>query len=828
MRKGISIFLTVLMLCGNGIPLQAEEAQQTIHVYVHAAQVDTIPCPQTEYDVYQDAQGTVPLNDADGQPYVCITDENGRSELTLPEEPFYLKCRTPAKGYYAGSEVLPGTKDMTVGLYPIRFAFSCGDRIPEMKLRQEDGTVLSLEEAQAGKTYTAWEETGSNYHAAKPVSVSIPFQRDEKNDPIYVSTEDQVFGTADLHFTEGTKETAGVKYEIDQDEICTHIGTDVYGKELSGISTEEMQSLSLLPGRWYVKILDLPLTDACINEAVPFDVQAETNTDVKVPLVPMKLQVHVNDVKTGKPVKADITCMQKDAVLEGTGEYDAKRAETYQIHAAVQEPGYFNIESTSVTVPADAEETMQVTLPAVPFVIQVNGVDGENGDAVGIKYELHDLQGNPVDTVHAGDTVVYHETECESGYSSASDQQLSVPLTSGEPMTYTVTFSHEPFVVTAVNAPAGTQIGLYTDPACTELAEDRTGAKAMGQCDASGVYSAAMVNGTYFVKENSIPEGYRFNDGIHKIVCDRRNGPFLQTAFHNERIALQIQSMKLDEELAGVTYDILEDGQVLQSVNSTGNDCINHDIYAGHTYEIAVSHLDGQFLYEEKQSVTISEDGQDASVCFTYVPYVNLVLSTEAKTEVKGALYKDQECTKKAADVYGSSCDLFLSSFGTTFKMAPGTYWFRSEAASHYYITVSEVHVSAGEETVQQKIALQGAEVTISFLNQDTAGHTMELRDELGNLIKTWKADGEEEVDAQRLEPGKEYVLEDKDSGEKTEFTLPQQAPEEKPVVKVEQKKDETARPTEKTVPQVVWMAGGAAVLLVITAGGILHHHKQM
>lgn len=825
MKKWASISLAAFMLCGNGIPLQAEGEQQ-VHIVVHAAGEKGTVCQDTVYEVYQDAAASHPLLSANGDPQVVKTDENGQGTLTLSTQQFFLKLQTPAKGFYYDQTVIEGREELDLTLEPIHISFSCGTRVPVMQLRSEDGTVITCTQAEAGKTYTAFEETEDSYHAVRPVSVNVPLTGEK--DPITVGLQEEIYGNAQIHFTNAGKDLAGISYEIDADKDYTQKVMDQKGRT-GFLSQEEIENTQLLPGSYYLKITNMPLQYAVMDQIVPFIVEAEKEVDIDIPLEPMKLKVHVVNAVNGYPVRADITCMQGEEKVEEANGFLTERTKTYQVNVALKEPGYFQLDPQSVNIPSDAKDPIVLTCKAVPFHVLVKGVDQESNKEIAVKYEIRSPQGGLFNEIHAGDTVIFHETECEGGYLSASDVSLVIPSKSEEVQNYEVVFSHAPFVVTTLHAPAGTRIALFTDEACTENAKDCYGRNATAVTDVNGNCSFAMANGTYYSREISVPDGYCMDSSLLTLNCQRDNGPILQRTYGNQRIAIQINSTKADQPMAGITYAILERGEPVTALQSTGADRIDHDLLAGHTYDIIVFKVDGQYVYKTKQTVSIPENGELQTICFSYEPFVNLVLSTDVRTEVAGALYTDEACTEKLKDIYGSPCDLYLSSYGSTKKVLPGTYWFCNEATSHYYRNVTQVTVPAEETNVKQIIPLEGADVTIEILNEDNTGHVMELYDAAGKLIKTWNSDGEKkEIENNQLEPGKEYVLADKATGEKTAFTVPESSPSEKPIVKVEKKENEDQAERQAEMPSVLWMVGGAAALLAAAGGGLLIHHRQM
>jgi|GEM_PF-1511040 len=824
MRRWASILSILFLLCGQGVPVNAEEPVQTVHLYVHDAADLQKPCSEAVYGVYQDAEGTVPLKDAQGQTYLFKTDEKGESSLDLPVQPFFLKVQTPAKGYYAQEQVTAGQKELSLSADPIRFAFTAGERIPQMQLKRDDGTCIPLTQAVAGVTYTAVEADAQNYHAAAPVSVAVPLYRDEKNDPVYIQTEDTAYGKADVLFKDGETVVEGIKYEVYQDEQCTKKTEDVFGAELTKISEKEKQSLLLTAGTWYLKINDLSQKYAVHSDTVPFTVVEGRDIKVDVQLQKMTLTVHVIDGMTGHDLPADITCMQDSLELPNTDGYQIARNQTYTIKTVLKGQGYFAVPLQTVS---SETSPLNITLKAFPFAVHVNGVDAETGNDVAMKYEIRTQEGAAVKEIHAGDTVIFHETECEEGYESSADQTLTIPLNSSKAADYEIQFAHVPYVDCMIHAPQDASVALYTDAACTQTAVDRFGKNAEG-ITAGNQISFSMHTGMYYAKEESVPAGYRMDGMVRPVICQHQYGTETELFFYNPSIALNIVSTKEEQPAEGITYSILENGELISSFTSKGDDLVNQGLNAGHTYEVAVSSVDGQYLYQGKQSVTIPESGETQTLQFNFQPYTDLSLTLPQKAEVQGTLYRDQSCQEKASDIYGRICEAGFPNDHLTWEMAPGTYWFATASSPHYYRSLTKIDISADEKQKKVEIEMTPAGVTIEIVNQSENDHMMELLDYRGSLVKTWIADEEtKEVEADAVKPGESYTIKDKDTGEETQFTVPETEPSQKPIVKVEQKESDKDVQKQDQVPNVLWMVGGAAVLLLGAGGGLLLHHKH-
>lgn len=826
MRKWLPVSLAFLLFSGSGVPLQAEGSEETIHVYVHAAADDTVPCAAAEYGIYTDGQAQHPL--MNGQlPVTLKTDQQGRGELTLPSGSFFLKLNTPSAGYYGEETVTPVREEMRLSQWQIRFAFSAGDRIPEMVLQQEDGSCIPLDQAQAGKTYMAVEKDPQKYHAASPVSVEIPVFRKGDSDPLFVQTEDHVYGNAMVQFTAGGKNTAGVKYALFADEACTIPLMDVTEQAASGTSTEEVQTIRLWPGKAYLKILDAPTQYVLQKEVIPFEITGGRDQEIKIPLSSIHMKASVKDMRSGAEVPADFLCLA-DTSSDEKNQTELERGQTYTLKTKLKADGYFKMADQKITIKEDSASMVEIVLQAVPFDVHINGIDAETGSDVAIKYEIRDASNQPVETLHAGDTVIFYETDREEGYEPSQEKQLSIPAYSEEPMSYEISFAHVPFVMLHAEAPAGTELQLYTDEACSQKAADRFGDNAGGRTDAYGKITFAMHNGIYYLLETDLPKGYCTDAGIRKVFCSRTEGAAVSVSFDNDPISIAVVSTQGGGSFPNAVYEITENGELIATAASTGRDVIQEGIYAGHTYEVSVVSCPGQYLYPKHQSVTIPADGAQQSLTFDYQPYVNLILSTDADAAVHGGLYLSQDGSEQAKDIHNSFCDLILDGTPKTLQVAPGTYWFRSPAASHYYGILKEILIPSDAESNEQILHAQAADFTIEIENEDLHRHTMELRDEEGSLIKTWNAENHaEEIDARRLEPGKSYDIKDKDTGETTTFTLPQQEPSQQPVVKVQQKEKEGDIAEEKEAPKVLWMVTGAAALLAAAGSGLFLHHKR-
>lgn len=828
MRRWASIALACLLLGGNGIPLQAEEEQ--VSLSVHSSLDAAVPCIEAAYGLFQDEAASIPILDEEGKQIIYSTDAKGEGKYAMPQQPFYLKLITPAKGFYGDTRSIAGAASLQLSLAPVRFSFTCGQRIPEMALRKEDGTVIPCTQAEAGKTYTAFEEKTEGYQIALPVQVKIPEVQDATKDPLPVKTEEAVYGKAMVHFAAKGKEIDGISYEIYSDEAGREKKQDLQGRG-TYCSKEDKEEIPLLPGQYYLKVTDLPATYALEKNMIPFTVEKEKDTEVSLALRPMKLKINVIDRQDSHPVQAEVVCMHDNAKAgQEDTDFLVERQQTYQIQVKVKDSGYFNIPSETVAIPSDAADTVTKTITAVPYTIHVRGLDKETGQDVAMKYEIRDLQGALVNTVPAGETVIFHETACDGGYFAGEDVTLAIPAYSPEPQTYEVEFYHSPYVVSQLSAPSGVRVSLFKDAACTQTALDCYGKAAVGVTGANGTVSFAMSNGSYYAKQTGMCEGYYPSEEVLALHCQRAEGPLIQRAFTDQRVALLVQSSSGDAFLPGVSYHMEENGEVITSFTGNGEDTMEQGLTAGHTYDVVVDQVDGQYLYTERKTITLPETAGPATVQFSFEPYVSLKLSTQAKTEIRGALYQDEACTEKASDIYGHCCDLILTAYGTSRKLAPGTYWFCNEATPHYYRKVTKIELDGKESAVQQKIDLDAADVRIEFMNQENKGDVMALADETGKLIKTWNADGEaKEIENEKLEPGRTYVIEDKDTGDKTTFTLPQSPSSEQPVVTMApEKESEHPLAQEKSIPGAVWMAAGTLLLVVGGAGSIyLHRHRM-
>jgi hypothetical protein len=822
MRKKLHLAMALLLLQTGIVPVYGEEEKQMIHLSVHAAADPSIPCAEAEYEVFQDEQALLPAADEKGEALILKTDAKGEAQMELPSA-YFLKMKTAGKGYYKDPQIIAVKKELTLEQWPIRFAYKVGERTAEMQLKTEDGTLLSSSQAEAGQHYTAYEASPDSYHAAVPLSLDIPLYREAEKDPIILAAAEQEYGCADISFLDGETETAGIGYQIYQDAECTVKAVEVCGRETEAVSEIKKKTVSLAPGNYFLKILSMPSSYCLSLDVIPFSVKGGADTAVQAVLQKMAVHVHVLDISSGKEIPADIRCMEGNQQTEESWQ----REKTYQIQAVPKDPGYFQLQMQTVSIPADADEPLDVVFKAVPFAIHVQGFDSETGTDVAMKYEIRSPSGELLSKAQAGETVIFHEISCLPGYEASSDQQLAIPASSEVPQTYEISFSHVPYTQVHIRGTVGSLTALYTDASCTSIALDRHGMPAQAVLTENEAV-LEMPNGIYYAKQNAAPVGYFLDPVHHTVRCQRTVSQDTELVFTNQKAGFAITSIIHGNGTPEIIYDIKENGQLIASLSSASCDWISEGINAGHTYDISVQQIQGQYLYQGEQSAVLEQVDALPSLEFTFDPYIDLILHSDGKSAVKGALYLDAEQNEKALDIFGNPCEMQLSSQGASVKLVPGTYWFISEAVPHFYRTKKEIIVT--EESLQQNVQIEAASVkaSIEIDNIGEGSHTMELRDEDGNLIKTWKADEENKaVAAEKLEAGKNYSVKDKDSGEETDFAMPEEEPSEKPVIKVETKEKKEDQIDQKEAPQVFWLFGGAAALIAAAGGGLFMHHRN-
>ncbi|MCH3960963.1 MAG: hypothetical protein LKE48_02375 [Solobacterium sp.] len=823
MRKKLHLAMALLLLQTGIVPVYGEEEKQMIHLSVHAEADPSIPCAEAEYEVFQDEQALLPATDEKGEALILKTDAKGEAQMELPSACF-LKMKTAGKGYYMDPQVIAVKKELSLAQWPIRFAYKAGERSAAMQLKTEDGTLLPSSQAEAGQHYTVYEASPDSYHAAVPLSLDIPLYHETEKDPIILEAAEQEYGCADISFLDGETETVGIGYQIYQDAECTVKAVEVCGRETEAVSEIKKKMVSLAPGNYFLKILSMPSAYCLSSDALPFAVKAGADTAVQAALRKMAVHVHVLDISSGKEIPADIICREEEQVQK---EENWQREKTYQIQAVPKDPGYFQLQMQTAAIPADADEPLDIVFKAVPFAIHVQGSDSETGTDVAMKYEIRNSAGALLSEARAGETVIFHEISCLPGYEAASDQQLVIPASSEVPQTYEISFPHVPYTQVNIRGTIGSLTALYTDASCTSIALDRHGMPAQAVLMENEAV-LEMPNGIYYVKQNAAPAGYFLDPVHHTVRCQRTVSLDTELVFTNQKAGFSITSTVHGSGTPEIIYDIKENGQVIASLSSASGGWISEGINAGHTYEVSVQQIQGQYLYQDEQSAVLEQGDALPSLEFTFDPYIDLILHSDGKSAVKGALYLDAEQNEKALDIFGNPCEMQLSSQGASVKLAPGTYWFISEAVPHCYRTKKEIIIAEG--SLQQNVQIDPASVkaSIEIDNIGEGSHTMELRDEDGNLIKTWKADEENKaVAAEKLEAGKNYSVKDKDSGEETDFAMPEEEPAEKPVIKVETKEKKEDQIEQKEAPQVLWLFGGAAALIAAAGGGLLMHHRN-
>lgn len=814
MKMQACLVMTLLLLTGNGVPIQAKEDEQIVHLSVYDANDSNVTCNKAVYEVYQDDLGTIPFCNASGDIYSLETNEQGYAEGSLPNAPFFLKCQTPALGYYGDSQVYEGKNEMTIQEWPIHISIQSDKRSPTVHYKQTDGTFITDKELQAGQKVIAYEIPKTNGYAMNPIEIDIPLYRDEEKDVLSYETNDLEYGTISLSFVEGEQAVKQVKYEIYQDQECTKSLPDVFGREWKENIDGTVQEIPFLPGDWYLKIVSVPHTYLLPNKAIPFTVKEKEQIELKCELEKTNISVKVIDAETKEEVDTNVSI----SLVEDKTNTVIERNKSYLVQVIPVKDGYFEVEPKIVLVPEDASEVVQVCFEVIPFTIRVYGKDNVTSNEVDMKYEMHNSQGEVITKVKAGDTVFFHETSVAEGYDGSQDQTLSIPKMSDTAQKYEVCFTHVPYVNTVIYGLTNTKIGLYSDEACTQTAFDKDGNVAQGYLQDTGLL-LQMRNGTYFVKQLSTIDGYAIDTNVYTIVCNHEESLQIVFRFGIHKIGFSIITSFPQGEETKVVYDILENDQVIGQLDGQSEDWYRTGIYAGHTYEVQVHQVDGMYSYIDTQSITIGENGFSTGLSFTFVPYGKLMITSNSDKSIQAVLYDDQQGIQKTKDVSGHFCDLNLSS-AQEISLAPGTYWLRSESTSHYYAVCKEIVVKQGQQ--KEFISLKPVSVVIETNTADTQNGVMELVDEQGKLIKTWNRDTDMETD--QLEPGKNYVIRNTQTKEEQNFTMPITEPEEKPIVRMDSV--EEVSESKQPVSMFVWV-GGIGLLLVCLSIGVFFYHRN-
>ena len=265
--------------------------------------------------------------------------------------------------------------------------------------------------------------------------------------------------------------------------------------------------------------------------------------------------------------------------------------------------------------------------------------------------------------------------------------------------------------------------------------EDFTGAVTLTTAADGTVTSAALVPGTWYVRETKAPEGYALDDTVHAVVVTL--GQTIEVPLTNDPQGF-LKIIKTDSDtgaaLAGAEFALADNEDFTGAVTLTtaaDGTVTSAALVPGTWYVRETKAPEGYALDDTVRTVTV-ELGQIAEIALTNALITGelqlLKVSAEDNLPLADAafnIYADEALTELAASgITNDDGELFVD------NLTPGVYWVLETRAPEGYVlnaTAVPVQIVANERTV----------LTLTNQEDGTGG----FEDELGQL-NVLKVDG--------------------------------------------------------------------------------------
>ena len=817
--RSFLIPLTAALVCSFLlVPCKAEgKADQVILVTDENKQ----PLAGVKLEAYQDMEGKKPLMDENDQPLIITSNEEGRAD---PDAAPYLRIQS-MPGFYHDPSVYPADHE-NLTLHHIHVegkvrknkeededTKNTEDHTKEeekneyidLVFYQEDGKEITADQLEAGKTYQAAEKEPESFRYCPPQIFTIPLCYEAEQDPLVLEFDAIPYGRVTFAFNEPNIQT-----EL-KDETGKPV-KDIYDHETLQKENDENEiSYDLKAGTYQLCFKDLPEQYMWKD---PLRIEAEKGKEKKQDIVLEKMQAQVIllDGSDKSSASASVSITHADGKQEKGEKFFCSRNEKIRIHVEDAGEGLFNPPDQEYTIPSMQKYTEVIPITLQPFTFQCIAQDSESGEMIPASFAYFDDDGNPLETIHASDTVHIRETQVPAGYEESKEQIIHLPLVSSESQTYKLVFANRPFVKLTIHSPAGSGIAVYTDQACTQPASDQEGEAMQAITDESGSVSFAVWNGTYYVRQTSCPPDYWLNEKTIRVECSRKKGEEASVSFSNEAVRGTIT-----QEGAEAKYEILENGKVIDTVEA-GTDV---PLQRGFTYVLKPVDVSCKAKYEEEKNITIPQAKEDLSYAFHYEPYFDLQLACGQK--VNGLILTEEK--KAAADINGNPTVFNLDHNSASFHLKPGRYFLKIFSDTHSYVKdMEEIDLQQDED---HEIKVRNTSALVHLVNDDNqnvAGRNMELRDEEGRVIETWKStDTPQIIESFRLVKGKQSSVREIGSAkEEMTFSLPAEEPEKETEVEV---KTQTETPAKEG--RELWLAGAAGLFVMVAFPLVILERKK-
>lgn len=827
----ISVILPMFPDHGGGTALQ------TFHLSLKE------PVEGMTYALYEDPECRKPLENADGENIVLMTNENGDAHADA-HSPFYLRQTGTVPGWYMEDEVFFISSDtLMIEPHPVSYVFGMekdGEVVPaHLQILDEQGKIIAdwktekksvpfLQKQKVnlepGKSYLLHNPDIRQWQIADDEPFEIPLSYDPENKE-EVMLNQRSYGRAVLSIESDEKPVSDASVMIYEDADGEKQAVDIYGKkEVLHADQNGKIQIDLTEGTYYAGFENLDSSCYMPDQLKEFRVDAEETRKTELHVKPVLVSTSLQDPDGRKTDGTMILAGEGKEQEVHASTLHLKRNTDYVLKAETWPSGYHAGMESRFHTPEKESDLIEQNVILMPFAINGTIIDEETGRLLKDSlFQILDSSGKEVvrfsnelkDASRLQDASSYtiHCLSLPEGYLIPDDQILEIG-TEGNvsfriPCTPYVNVSAHVVNVSDGKPVEKVKWSLYKDRECQEILRDIYGSPVE---NAQGI--RPVLNGTYYGKIMTEDPHFYPDETVYEIHADHAEKSEARLEGKLAKTDLQVKVENPDgKKIENVQIEVLDNnGRSCGTFLSTGDDSfeqagMKNILKPSDVIYLQIQKSEGLYTWKERRTRVQLPDKRPAETPVIRLegnPYVSLdVQEAGVESRTSGSTYvlsEEESCENAAMDIHGKKTESQTDQNGEIhWDMRPGTYWLkqRESGASAYLNEVPVKVVLDPENNWQEKRNFATVLPVIHFQTVDTKGEsvnggTYEILDEDGKRIHTFQAGGMVELKGKWLKPGKTLVFHETKAAAGYQnhttdirYTVPLSIPDQTPEIRI-------------------------------------------
>lgn len=747
------------------------------------------------------------------------------------------------------SEYLPGVRleIKDTNDYPV-FEFATEEQGEESEIPVYSHNLIS------GQKYTVHVAEAPEYYALpEDLEILISEEKEEEKDLSF-----DIGLTPYIPFSLHASGSDGnvindAEYTLFTDKDCTEMATDTKGNEAVLHITESIADINMPYGTYYLKETAYPdyyYHDDNVRELI-FDSSSEKPSELSVQLTRIKASI-----MTVSPVSRKSANGSKMRLSDENGSVlhewnsdkvsfdDLKAGHRYTIQTVSVPYGFFYPDDTILEIPLTSPEQdiIEKTISLSPFRVQIRSADGTGKPVAGNIMQLYSGESlikewtsengyTEMTSLSCGETYTVRFKNAADHYIPGKEISFSIPPKYEGINEYTYEITCTPYVTTSILASdtGGEKInnaeyGIFTDPDCSQPAKGIDGNSISVLHIKDGSITADLFNGTYYIKQLSVPEEYYLSKQVYVLHADRMSSatPSISVTSKPVLYSFGLEDTDTGDLLEGGTLRLTDDsGNVIREWNSSSSPFSLH-LKRNAMYVLEQPSAPSGYIYGGSTTFHTAEyepsqDTEYVSIRNTGFVSLGILLTRSDAVSVpvsngRFALFKDRECTKLLSTIEGTSASAFTGWDGSVYwNLYNGTYYLKEMSAPDHFYTDPEIYEITVNHRTGKTYIKRITNVPVTFYvnavceNDSIEGAGIQVFDSENSLIEEWTStDARHMMNFMNLAPGETYrihiskVPEGYENAEEDIFfSLPSYEPQSIPSVILE-----FTRPQEK--PEII------------------------